>query len=102
MHLNQPVVAMVATADGHGYLLVGRDGGVFTFGDAPFLGSLPARGVSDTVVAAQPTADAAGYLMVGVRGAAYSFGDAPWYGGMPQVVPGYQGPIVGLGAHRGS
>jgi hypothetical protein len=38
-HLNQPVVGMTATADGHGYWLVAADGGVFAFGDAPFLGA---------------------------------------------------------------
>lgn len=37
---NAPVVAIVPTADGGGYWMVGRDGGVFTFGDAPFYGSV--------------------------------------------------------------
>jgi hypothetical protein len=27
-------------------MLVGSDGGIFTFGDAPFLGSLPGIGVT--------------------------------------------------------
>jgi hypothetical protein len=31
----------VPTADDQGYYLVGSDGGVFTFGDATFEGSLP-------------------------------------------------------------
>jgi hypothetical protein len=30
---------MAATPDGNGYWLVASDGGIFTFGDAPFLGS---------------------------------------------------------------
>jgi hypothetical protein len=37
--VNQPVVGMAATPDGHGYWLVAADGGVFSFGDAPFRGS---------------------------------------------------------------
>jgi hypothetical protein len=37
--LNQPIVGMAATADGHGYWLVASDGGIFTFGDARYLGS---------------------------------------------------------------
>jgi hypothetical protein len=39
VHLNKPVVGMAATPDGGGYWLVASDGGIFSFGDAPFLGS---------------------------------------------------------------
>jgi hypothetical protein len=39
IHLNQPIVAMAATADGHGYWLVASDGGIFPFGDAGGYGS---------------------------------------------------------------
>ena len=39
MHLNDPIVGMAATPDGKGYWLVASDGGIFTFGDAPFYGS---------------------------------------------------------------
>ena len=38
--LNAPIVGMSATYDGAGYWLQGADGGIFTFGDAPFLGSM--------------------------------------------------------------
>jgi hypothetical protein len=38
-HLNAPVVAIAAAPDRHGYWLLARDGGVFAFGAAPFLGS---------------------------------------------------------------
>jgi hypothetical protein len=37
--LNQPVVGMAPSSDGLGYWLAAADGGVFTFGDAPFEGS---------------------------------------------------------------
>ena len=49
---------IVPTRDNRGYFLVGRDGGVFAFGDAPFLGSLPGEGIhiSDvTGIAATPS-----------------------------------------------
>ena len=36
------IVAMVPTADGKGYWMIGSDGGVFAFGDAGFVGSSPA------------------------------------------------------------
>ena len=35
------VVHVIRTADGSGYLLVGRDGGAFAFGNSVFCGSLP-------------------------------------------------------------
>lgn len=38
-----PIVGIAVTPDGWGYWLVGQDGGVCAFGDAPFLGSMGAR-----------------------------------------------------------
>jgi hypothetical protein len=43
------------TRDGKGYWLVGSDGGIFTFGDAPFFGSLGNLRLSHPIVAAVPT-----------------------------------------------
>ena len=40
IHLNQPIVAMAATPSGHGYEFAANDGGIFTFGDASYFGSL--------------------------------------------------------------
>ena len=39
--LNAPIVGIAATPSGHGYWLVGADGGVFNFGDAKLLGPAP-------------------------------------------------------------
>jgi hypothetical protein len=39
MQLDQPIVGMTTTPSGNGYWLVAADGGIFTFGDAPFFGS---------------------------------------------------------------
>jgi hypothetical protein len=39
MTLNKPIVGITATPDGKGYWLVASDGGVFSFGDATYLGS---------------------------------------------------------------
>jgi hypothetical protein len=42
MHISvNNIVSIVPTADGAGYWLIGSDGGVFAFGDAGFVGSLP-------------------------------------------------------------
>jgi hypothetical protein len=75
--LNAPIVAMVASPDGLGYLLVASDGGVFAFGDAQYHGSCPALGgCSGAVVAVVPTAQEAGYWVVTQTGRVYPFGDA--------------------------
>jgi hypothetical protein len=96
MVLNRPIVGIAAMPDGSGYRLVGADGGIFTFGTAPFYGSLPGLGVTDTVGAVAPTRDGGGYLMAGRGGAVYAFGDAPNFGGIPQLVPHYSGQVLGL------
>ena len=50
------MISLVTTSDDAGYWLIGSDGGIFAFGDAPFVGSLPQVGVSVTdIVGAVPT-----------------------------------------------
>jgi hypothetical protein len=50
------VIGVVHTADTAGYWLIGADGGIFAFGDAGFVGSLPGVTVHVTdVVGAVPT-----------------------------------------------
>ena len=53
---------MARTPDGHGYWLVASDGGIFTYGDAPFEGSL---GIIGTVlgIAVNPSTDRYGLVM---------------------------------------
>ena len=41
IQLAAPVLAALASPAGDGYYLVAADGGVFAFGDAVFLGSVP-------------------------------------------------------------
>jgi hypothetical protein len=49
-------VGIVVTPDSQGYNLIGSDGGVFSFGDAENLGSLPGLGIHvNNVVGAVPT-----------------------------------------------
>jgi hypothetical protein len=43
-------VGIAATPDGKGYWLAGRDGGVFSFGSAPFEGSLGGQHMNAPVV----------------------------------------------------
>ena len=42
-----PVIGIVHTAGTGGYWLIGSDGGIFAFGNAAFVGSLPGLGVRD-------------------------------------------------------
>jgi hypothetical protein len=50
------IVGIVVTPDSQGYNLIGSDGGVFSFGDAENLGSLPGLGIHvNNVVGAVPT-----------------------------------------------
>ena len=78
------IVGIVATPGGGGYFLVGKDGGVFTFGNAPFLGSLPGhRGRVNNITGIAATPDGKGYYVVGANGAVYAFGDATSHGSLP-------------------
>jgi hypothetical protein len=74
--LNQPVEGMTATPSGHGYWLVATDGGVFTFGDAGFFGSLASSMPVRTVVGLFPTGGGSGYTEVDADGTPSHFGAA--------------------------
>jgi SpoIID/LytB domain protein len=93
--LNEPIVAMAPTPDGHGYWLLAADGGVFAFGDAQFYGSLPGSDVSATAVAILPSADGQGYLIETSSGRLLPYGDAPQLGDVTTAVPGFAGRIIG-------
>ena len=78
---------------GHGYWLVGDDGGVFAFGDAPYRGSTGnmVTKVRDLVVSLAvvsgiaPTADDGGYWLVTVNGGIFPFGDAKYFGSLQDI-----------------
>ena len=74
---------MAHTPSGQGYWVVGRDGGVFAFGDAQFKGSLPGVGVNvSNIVGIAPTPSGGGYWLVGSDGGVFSFGNAPFKGSL--------------------
>jgi hypothetical protein len=80
-HLSSPIVGVVPSAGGRGYLLVGSDGGVFAFGDARFAGSCPGSGgCPGPVVAMVGDRTGDGYWMVTATGRLERFGDAPTLG----------------------
>jgi len=72
-----------------GYWMVGNDGGIFSFGGAPYEGSLPGLGIHvKNIVGLVPTSDGQGYWMIGSDGGVFAFGDA-----------GFVGSLPGLGVH---
>jgi Tol biopolymer transport system component len=63
-----------------GYRLVASDGGVFAFGDAPFLGSTGAIRLASPIVGTAALPDGSGYWMVAADGGVFAFGKAGFYG----------------------
>ena len=77
------VTAQVQPAGG--YILVAADGGIFTFGDAQFEGSLPGLGVRvNDIRTMVPSADYHGYALGGYDGGSFAFGDFPFRGSAAQ------------------
>jgi hypothetical protein len=70
---------------GAGYYVLGSDGGIFTYGGAPFLGSVPGLNLGAKVTALRlaATRTGLGYHVLGADGGIFSFGDAPFYGSVP-------------------
>ncbi len=86
-----------ATPDGRGYWLVASDGGVFTFGDAAYWGSVPGQGIGRAqVVGIASSPDGRGYWLVDQAGGVYAYGDAGFLGAMTGAR--LSGPITGVAA----
>jgi hypothetical protein len=69
-----------------GYWLFARDGGVFSEGGLPFLGSLGNIRLNAPIVAgATVPGDSGGYWMVGSDGGVFQFGNAHLYGSLGNV-----------------
>ena len=90
---------MAATADGGGYWEVAADGGIFSFGDAAFHGSMGGMPLNAPIVGMAATADGGGYWEVAADGGIFSFGDAAFHGSMGG--PPLNAPIVGMAAAPG-
>ena len=63
------------------------DGGVFSFGDATFYGSMGATHLAAGVTGMAGTKDGKGYWMVAGDGGVFAFGDATFYGSLGQKPP---------------
>ena len=81
MKLNKPIVGMTPTPDGNGYWLVASDGGIFTFGNAPYLGSTGNISLTSPISGMTSTRNGSnGYWLVAQDGGIFSFGAASYYG----------------------
>jgi hypothetical protein len=87
-------VGMAATPDGRGYWIVDSDGGVFSFGDAPFFGSMGGTALNAPVVGMAATPDGMGYYLAASDGGVFAFGDAIFAGSMGGRR--LAGPVVGI------
>ena len=95
-HVGKPV-ALAATHDGKGYWIVDSDGGVFSFGDAAFYGSMGGKPLNAPVVGMAVTPDGNGYWLAGADGGVFSFGSAAFGGSMADTV--LVKPVVGIAAN---
>ncbi len=93
-HLNAPVAGMASTPDGEGYWLVASDGGIFSFGNAGYHGSMGNRHLNAPIVGMATTPDGEGYWLVASDGGIFSFGNAGYHGSMGNRH--LNAPIVGM------
>jgi glyoxylase-like metal-dependent hydrolase (beta-lactamase superfamily II) len=82
-----PVKLLMHEAWGKAYALVTDDGGVFSFGQAPFFGSLGGVVLNKPIIDAEPTPSGQGYLMLASDGGIFAFGDAVFHGGVSYTAP---------------
>ena len=80
MRLNANLVDIAATPSGRGYWATAADGGVFSFGDARFHGSVGDRKLAAPIVGMAATPSGHGYWLVGSDGGVFAFGDASFHG----------------------
>ena len=74
-------IGIAATPSGHGFFLVGQNGGVLGCGDATPLGGVTS--LSSVVIGGiAATPDGKGYWLVGSDGGVFAFGDATFFGSM--------------------
>ena len=73
---------MVPTPDSAGYWLAAADGGVFTFGDATFGGSMGGVELNAPVVGIARNPVGAGYWLAAADGGVFALGGAEFLGSM--------------------
>jgi hypothetical protein len=77
-----------------GYWTVASDGGIFSFGDAGFHGSMGGKPLNAPMVGMAPSGSGNGYWTVASDGGIFSFGDARFFGSTGGMH--LNAPIVGM------
>ena len=90
------VVALIPSADGHGYATVTGLGALAPQGDFASHGDTAATPISWLVTGAAPTPTGLGYWLVASDGGIFSFGDASFHGSTGALH--LNAPVVGIGA----
>ena len=66
-----------------GYWMASSDGGVFSFGEAQFFGSMAGTALDAPIVAMADTPDHQGYWLFAADGGVFGFGNARFVGALP-------------------
>ena len=77
-----------------GYWLAASDGGIFTYGDAEFVGSTGDVILNKPIVTMAATPTRAGYWLAASDGGIFTFGDAGFFGSTGDLV--LNSPVVGM------
>jgi subtilase family serine protease len=79
-----------------GYVTVASDGGVFSFGQMGFYGSMGGKPLDQPIVGMAMTPSSHGYWLVAADGGIFAFGDAGFYGSTGNIK--LTKPVVGMAA----
>jgi hypothetical protein len=93
---NRFSLVIVGTPPGLGYWLGASDGGIFSYGNAPFFGSLGNLVLNKPVVGMAATPGGQGYWLVASDGGVFSEGNARFFGSTGGIV--LNKPVVGMAA----
>jgi hypothetical protein len=85
---------MDRSGGGAGYRFVASDGGIFSFGDAKFFGSMGGTKLNKPIVGMAKARDGDGYWLVASDGGIFSFGSAGFHGSTGNLK--LTQPIVGM------
>lgn len=77
-----------------GFLEASSDGGVYTFGNATFYGSMAQTRLAHPVIGIAPSTSELGYWLAARDGGVFSFGGAKFYGSLGAIH--LHAPIVGI------
>jgi SpoIID/LytB domain protein len=82
-----------------GYWVAAPDGGIFTFGEARFFGSVGGQKLNAPILGLAASPTGGGYWLLGADGGIFSFGDAAFFGSTGSMK--LNRPIVGMSSRGG-